>query len=157
MWVFIVFTLNHEPSPLGYHIKGSMMSIKLHFFLLAVPLLLSACSATQNGQYEENAIIHTVTPEDVAATRSKAPIQAESVVLWVNGLGCPQCASNIDKQLLRMTGVKSVYVDLSNGKVTMDLRPQARPSPYRLSEAVADAGFTLVKIEAAPLDAAQTK
>ena len=102
-----------------------------------------------NGEvYEEKYIEHHVSAEDIANAKSKAPIDAESVVLFVNGMGCPLCASNIDKQLVRLAGVKTVKVDLGQGLVTLALTPGAKhPSPHRLGEAVEDAGFTLVKVE----------
>ena len=65
----------------------------------------------------------------------------------MNGLGCPLCATNIDRQLERLPGVSGVQVDLSVGKVTLAFEGQERPSPHQISEAVEDAGFTLVKVE----------
>lgn len=97
---------------------------------------------------DQDLIVHAVTPEDTAAARSETPIRADRVVLWVNGLGCPLCASNIDRQLARVDGVQSVSVDLGRGKVVLTLKPgAAHPSPARLGDAVEDAGFTLVKVE----------
>jgi copper chaperone CopZ len=89
-----------------------------------------------------------LSAEEEAATHSKDPLSGQSAILWVNGLGCPQCATNIDFQLKRIRGVSDVYTDLSDGKVTVALARGTKPSPYRLSEAVKDAGMTLVKIEA---------
>ena len=98
--------------------------------------------------YEQHPATHAVTPTDAALARSKEPIASDAVVLHVNGLGCPLCASNIDKQLERVKGVSSVAVDLSTGIVTLGLAPgQTHPSPARLGDAVEDAGFTLVKVE----------
>lgn len=125
-------------------------SLRLFLALLAISTL-AACASSGNSamslQMEENAIVHTVTDEDRALAASKQPITADSAVLWVNGLGCPQCATNIDLQLERVVGVTTTNVDLSNGKVTVGLTGSNRPSPARLGKAVADAGFTLVKVE----------
>ncbi len=114
--------------------------------------LLSGCAATKSADgmaagYEENAVIHSVTDADVAFANSKDPIKADHAVLWVNGLGCPQCATNIDLQLERVRGVDEMQIDLSTGKVTVSLKGDKRPSPAQFGEAVKDAGFTLVKIE----------
>ena len=92
---------------------------------------------------------HTVTQDDLRLVESTQPVRSDRVVLWVNGLGCPQCASNIDLQLARLPGVKRVRVDLGDGKVDVGLRGDSRPSPHDFAEAVTDAGFTLVKIEGA--------
>jgi copper chaperone CopZ len=111
---------------------------------------LSGCASSAGGMepdYEENAIVHTVSDEDRALAASKDALPEGPTVLWVNGLGCPQCASNIDLQLKRVRGVRDVRVDLSVGKVTLNVAGASRPSPARLGDAVADAGFTLVKIE----------
>jgi len=120
----------------------------------ATALLLSGCASNRpsnmSPEYEENVINHTVSEADMAAAKSKKAIEADTITLWVNGLGCPLCASNIDRQLERVPGVQTVAVDLSVGKVTLGLIGGApHPSPWTLGEAVEDAGFTLVKVEQA--------
>lgn len=116
---------------------------------IALCSLLGACASSGGtAEYEEKPISHTVTDADRAAAKSKAPIAGDSAVLYVNGMGCPLCATNIDMQLKRLPGVKSVKVDLGVGTVKMDLiSGMPHPSPDRLGHAVEDAGFTLVKIE----------
>lgn len=104
-------------------------------------------SSEDQTQYEENPINHTTTEADLATTTSKEPLKAEAATLYVNGLGCPLCATNIDMQLNRIKGIASTKVDLSTGKVDLAFVGPDRPSPKRLSDAVADAGFTLVKLE----------
>jgi len=52
-----------------------------------------------------------------------------------------------NKTLERVPGVTSVQVDLGSGKVTVGLGSKRKPTPHQLSEAVVDAGLTLVKIE----------
>lgn len=109
--------------------------------------LLPACASDSSHATEEIAIVHSATPEQVAATHSTEPIQTREAVLYVNGLGCPLCASNIDKQLLRVKGVESAVVNLGEGTVLLSLGGKTRPSPHDLSESVLDAGFTLVRIQ----------
>lgn len=111
--------------------------------------VMSGCGANKANGTEENAVVHTATPEQRAAAKDTTPIAADKVTLFVNGLGCPQCATNIDLQLKRIRGIDTAYVDLGSGTVLLDLRPGGtHPSPARLASAVEDAGFTLVKIEA---------
>lgn len=105
----------------------------------------SAADATPESQ--ENAIVHQVSDADVAATLSTQPLTGSMATLYVNGLGCPLCATNIDLQLKRVKGVEVTKVDLSTGKVDLAMVGPSKPSPKRLHDAVADAGFTLVKIE----------
>lgn len=99
------------------------------------------------GSSEENAVVHQASRAEMDATRSRAPIPEGATALYVNGLGCPQCASNVDVQLMRLPGVRKADVDLSTGVVTIDVKGEKRPSPYQVSERVKDAGFTLVKLE----------
>lgn len=102
---------------------------------------------TPASEPQPNAIVHQVDPNDTAATHSKYPLSADTATLWVNGLSCPQCASNVDVQLLRVNGISKVKVDLSTGKIAIAMNGPKRPSPAQLSRAVEDAGFTLAKIE----------
>jgi copper chaperone CopZ len=95
---------------------------------------------------EENAVVHQVSAADLAAADSAEPIPGTSATLWVNGLGCPQCATNIDMQLKRVRSVTSVRTDLGEGKVYITLSGKNNPSPHTLSERTIDAGFTLVKL-----------
>lgn len=104
-------------------------------------------SGGSGGNYEENAVVHTASPAEIAATRSREPMTADAALLYVNGLGCPLCATNIDMQLLRLRGVESATVNLGNGTVLVTLGGGRRPSPHDFSETVLDAGFTLVKVE----------
>jgi copper chaperone CopZ len=114
---------------------------------------LSGCAsggaaASSAKAMEQNAIVHQVTDADVQATHSTEPMKGKGAILWVNGLGCPQCASNVDLQLNRMRGLAIVRPDLSTGKVEVSFMGSQRPSPQQFSDAIADAGFTLVKVEA---------
>jgi len=100
-----------------------------------------------DGLYEENAVVHTVSPEEIAAAKSRKPMTSDAALLYVNGLGCPLCATNIDMQLLRLRGVESATINLGDGTVLVTLGGERRPSPHDFSETVLDAGFTLVKVE----------
>lgn len=116
---------------------------------LAACALISGC-ASRGATGDPNAIVHASTPADLAALDRKQPIDADRVLLYVNGLGCPLCATNVDAQLKRVRGVADAVVDLGAGTVLVVLKETDRPSPRRLADAIADAGFTLVKLEPAP-------
>lgn len=96
---------------------------------------------------QENAVVHRVSEADLAATHGTAPLTGDSATLWVNGLGCPQCATNVDFQLKRIKGVDEVKTDLATGMVGVTFTGKQRPTPQRLSDAMLDAGVTLVKVE----------
>lgn len=106
--------------------------------------LSSSRKITKNGEtYWE----HAPTAQDTEFITTKKPLDAKWVTLYVNGLGCPLCASNIDKQLENVPDVEWMYVDLGHGVVQMKLADGGRkPSPMLLNDTVLDAGFTLVKI-----------
>ncbi len=114
--------------------------------------LLSGCAGNGDtagtlANMKENAVNHTANPSDLAALESTTPVKAAHVTLWVNGLGCPQCASNADIQLKRLAGVVTVKTDLSTGKIEVTLTGSRRPSPSQFKHAIEDAGFTLAKAE----------
>ncbi len=100
----------------------------------------------------EEAVEYTQSQADKEFLSRAEPLSGATAVLYVNGLGCPQCASNVDVQLLRLPGVRKADVDLSTGQVHLAFQGEKRPSPKRLNDAVEDAGFTLARIvtEAAP-------
>ncbi len=108
----------------------------------------SSTAATRAPDADENAVMHTYTPADYAAAHDKDPLSAASATLFINGMGCPLCVSNVDKQLERVKGIDSIRVDLGAGTVHVGFVGKTRPSPAQLAEAVDNAGLTLVKIRA---------
>ncbi len=111
-----------------------------------VALLLSGCASTPVT--EENAVVHHVSEAETQAAHRKEKLQGTSAVLWVNGLGCPQCATNADLQLKRISGVSNIQTDLSTGKISISmLGGDKNPTAKRVSDAIEDAGFTIVKIK----------
>lgn len=124
------------------------MNIRRVLSIAVIAAVMGGCAAGgSEPQYEENAVIHQVTAADTELAKSKEPLASTGAVLYVNGLGCPLCATNVDKQLARVKGVSTIETDLSHGLVTVGFVGSVKPSAYQLGEAVADAGFTLVKIE----------
>lgn len=104
-------------------------------------------SATASGG-EAGAVTHQASEADRASTHGSSPVQGPYVRLAVNGMGCPQCVTNVDEQLERQLGAKDVRVNLESGIVTA--RFDRVPTPDQLNKAIDDAGLTLVKVEASP-------
>lgn len=75
------------------------------------------------------------------------PADAPAATLRVNGLSCPLCAHNIDQQLMRVPGVRAVFVDLGKGEVTVAVSETNAPSREQFVRAVAASGFSLVDIK----------
>lgn len=110
-------------------------------------MMLGGCAGSGGAAVEEEGVVHSATASETAALKETAPIGGTEVVLYVNGLGCPLCATNIDKVLEREDYTRSVSVDLGQGTVTLGLKPgETAPSPKELADLVHDSGFTLVKI-----------
>jgi copper chaperone CopZ len=119
-------------------------------------VFLSACAgspgATTGGGDKadmDQGTVHTASAEETKYLGSTEPVQNNTIVLYANGLGCPQCASNIDLQInKRVPGAQNVYVDLALGTATVDITPgtKKRLSPKQYHDIVGDAGFTLVKM-----------
>jgi copper chaperone CopZ len=101
--------------------------------LTLLAFLLAACAAP--------------TGELAPELQTQQPIAAAAARITVRGLGCPQCASNIDLQLKQVRGVAAVRVDLGQGLVDVDFVPGLHPSVRDLANAVRDSGFTVVAVE----------
>jgi copper chaperone CopZ len=102
-------------------------------------------TADSPAAFEPGSVVHSVSASDRAAAQSADPIAADSATLWINGMGCPQCVTNIDLQLERQFNAKDIRVDLAEGKVRATF-PTKRPSPKDLARATKDAGLTLVRV-----------
>ena len=89
---------------------------------------------------------HTVTAAEQATAHGSTPIAGEYAKLWINGMGCPQCVSNIDLQLERQLSASDVKVDLKDGIVYARFA-KSRPTPDQINQATEDAGLTLAKVE----------
>jgi copper chaperone CopZ len=117
--------------------------------VVAAAILLTGCAAGGGRTPgEPEGVTHQTTQADIDMVKSTKPVQGEHAVLFINGMGCPQCVTNIDIQLAKLPGVSNPKVDLAKGTVSIDLAPAMKlPSPHRFAEAAADAGLTLAKIE----------
>lgn len=112
---------------------------------------LGACASDQSAASSsstdtEQAVTYTATTEEAALIKSDQPLPPGPIVMYMNGLSCPLCATNIDQQVEKLPGVSDVKVDLSTGKVKANLTGPQTPSPKQLSTAADAAGVTLIKI-----------
>lgn len=78
---------------------------------------------------------------------SATAVDAHTAVFTVHGMGCPQCANNVDSQLMKVPGVESVSIDMGSGRVLAKLTPSNHPTRDQLAKAIDQTGFTLVKID----------
>jgi len=62
-------------------------------------------------------------------------------------MGCPQCSSNVDKQLMAVPGVQKVQINLGTGEVDVRIDPNHQPTGNQLAAAIKKSGYTLVRID----------
>ena len=111
--------------------------------MFAILAFVSGCA--RNGATQ-------AAPADPSPSTPSTSVQASpgtgdgTVTLVVHGMGCPLCANNVDKQLLKIAGVRKVDVNLGSGSVKVQYAGNA-PTKAQLAKAVADSGYTLVKVE----------
>ena len=103
---------------------------------LACCALIGSC-ATETG---------TVPQAIPASLRDDTPMDSNAVRLRVRGLGSPQSAAGLDRQLRALPGVETVTIDLGNGFVDVTLSPPL-PSKLDLARTIVGAGFTIDALE----------
>ena len=74
-------------------------------------------------------------------------IDTPSATVVVHGMGCPQCASSVDRLLMDVPGVRDVSVDLGSGQVKVAFDDPLRPTREQLADAVRKSGYKLVRID----------
>jgi copper chaperone CopZ len=105
------------------------------FLGLILCICLASCSSQQTAETTKSP---TITDQ---------PVTPPTATLVVHGLSCPQCASNVDKQLLAVKGVQQVNVNLGNGQVVVLVSKDQPPTGMQLADAVKKSGYTLIRID----------
>ena len=119
---------------------------------VAVLSLMLGCSGSnvRSGSVSEPdaaPVATTAAPASVGA--QTAPVASGSladVTLWVEGFGCPMCATNLEYELEEIAGVLDATIDLERGTASVLLAKGASPSEADYRKAVDDSGLTLNKI-----------
>jgi copper chaperone CopZ len=106
-----------------------------YVLILSLLIPVAGCQSAKPGD-----------PATSAPTASSDPMPGASATLVVNGMACPMCKTNIDRQLMKVSGVDKVKVDLGNGEVSVGFRPDLHPTRQQLVAAVEQSGFTLREI-----------
>jgi copper chaperone CopZ len=106
-----------------------------------------AALAAISGCQSSAPVAHRPDGARTAQETTSASAAPDTAVLTVHGMGCPQCANNVDAQLMKVSGVESVTIDMGSGKVLAKLSPDKRPTRDQLAKAIDQTGFTLVKID----------
>ena len=114
--------------------------------MLATAALTACQSSSSVSKGSDHVALGQAAPAQAAPAQA-APKSSNTATLVVHGMGCPQCASNVDRQLLRVPGVQDVKVDMGTGRVTVNYSAANPPSREQLTKAIEETGFTLVNIE----------
>jgi len=67
------------------------------------------------------------------------------VKLYISGMHCASCASNIERSLKKVSGVKEVAVSAVTNKAFVEV--DEKTSEEEIKKAVSRAGYKVVKIE----------
>ncbi|MCI0362522.1 MAG: heavy-metal-associated domain-containing protein [Phycisphaerales bacterium] len=120
----------------------------MRFSALSICMFLMVSVFAMNGCVRQGSIgasLAALSNEDRLPPDER--LEPDTALLWVRGMGCPQCANNVDAQLMKVEGVESVKIDMGSGKVTVSLTPGKHPTRDQLANAIDQTGFTLVKVQ----------
>ena len=121
----------------------TLITIPLRSLAALTMTLTPGCSSTQTAETSS-------APNTKAARADITPIAADRATMRVNGMSCPKCANNIERQLTALAGVEGVDIDLGSGVVTARFaKGTTHPSRAQLAKAIDNTGFTLVSIDTA--------
>ncbi|MCH7848118.1 MAG: cation transporter [Planctomycetes bacterium] len=84
---------------------------------------------------------------DLAAVDDEAMPTGPVATMWIKGMACPFCATNLEGQLEKIEGIKKIIIDLGTGKVVMVLDSTTPATKEAMAKAVDNSGFTLDRIE----------
>ena len=65
----------------------------------------------------------------------------------IKGMACPYCAYGMEKELLKVTGVEKVEIELKEGLAYISTPIKQKPSKEQISTIIKDAGFTIGQID----------
>ena len=65
----------------------------------------------------------------------------------IEGMHCASCATNIERSLKKLSGVKSTSVSIMTRKAIVEIDDNSKISDEDLKKAVARAGYKAVSIE----------
>ena len=72
---------------------------------------------------------------------TKTESRRTSIILFIGGMTCASCVSNVEGALKSVPGVRNVVVNLATGKASVEYDPSLA-SPKALKKAVEDVGYS---------------
>ncbi len=111
-----------------------------------VPLVFVFMSAALTGCQSGSAS----TSQNVSAhpTNPAASFAVErTATIWVKGMTCPFCASNLETYIARIDGMERIDANLATGRVLVQVTSFDGDTESKLRKAVDDSGFTVDRFE----------
>jgi len=90
----------------------------------------------------------------LALAQPQAP---QSLKAEVNGMVCSFCAQGIEKRMKTLSATQSVWVDLRNKTVAVEMKPGQRIDEATFRHEMKEAGYDVVRVEQVALSAAQIR
>ena len=69
------------------------------------------------------------------------------IKIEIKGLACPFCAFGMEKELKKVTGVRNVEIELTEGLAYISTPKKQQPTREALEKIIEEAGFTVGEIE----------
>ncbi len=123
---------------------------RAHMALGIALLGLVGCASTPTtsdaASSKSPAVTMESSPSGALVANDDRPVESNGATLWVHGMSCPKCVSNVDITLKKVSGVQDVSINMAQGIVRVGFAAGAHPTPRQLAHAVDDAGLTLVRM-----------
>ena len=110
---------------------------------LIIPIALAGMCATLAACQSQPASLADIAPQ--ATTDSF--IAERTATMWVKGMTCPFCASNLETYMAKIDGLEKIDADLATGRVLVQIASFEDDTESVLRKAVEDSGFSVDRIE----------
>lgn len=80
------------------------------------------------------------------AQQDTSKIEQVYIKIEIKGLACPYCAYGMEKELLKVSGIENVDIELKEGLAYISTPVSQKPTKGNLSKIIEDAGFTAGEI-----------
>ena len=101
--------------------------------------------------------IRTTLVAALLAASGASAVAGETLKATVNGMVCAFCAQGIEKRLTKLPQAQAVHVDLKRKIVAVEAKDGQTIDPKVVRAEIADAGYSVVKLEAVPQSVAEIK
>lgn len=101
-------------------------------------------------------LIGFAVPLSASAQSPQDRVASPDATVHVDGLACPFCAYGIEKKMSRLDAVRTLEVQLEEGRVLLAFAEGQSLTKEQIQRAVKEAGFTARRVEFADGSAPET-